>query len=85
MRIQELTNEDLLKLYHTSRKSINTQSESIGIKMMEEEMKNRDIRDCFICGDLATKRLHTAEDRGFFYLCSSEKCKDNLHLSLTVK
>ena len=85
MRIQELTNEDLLKLYQSSRKSINTQSESIGIKMMEEEVKKRNIHECFICEGLATKRLHTAEDRGFFYLCGNEKCKDNLQLSLTVK
>lgn len=85
MRIEDLTDEDLLKLYHTTRKNINTQPESIGVKLMEEEINKRKIHSCFICEGLATKRAHTGEDRGFFYLCSKEKCKENLELSLGIR
>lgn len=78
MRMEELSDKDLLKLYNISKKDINSQSKSIGVKLMEEEIKKRDINSCFVCGDVAVKRVHTAEDRGFLYLCEKVECKTKL-------
>jgi predicted RNA-binding Zn-ribbon protein involved in translation (DUF1610 family) len=76
--MEELSDKDLLKLYNISKKDINSQSKSIGVKLMEEEIKKRDINSCFVCGDVAVKRVHTAEDRGFLYLCEKVECKTKL-------
>ena len=85
MRIEELSNQDLLKLYNTSKQDINSQSKSIGVHLMEEEIHRRKLHTCFVCGGEAVKRMHTGEDRGFFYLCSNQGCSDKLHNTLSTQ
>ena len=82
MRMEELSDKDLLKLYNISKKDINSQSKSIGVKLMEEEIKKRNINSCYVCEGVAIKKVHTAEDRGFFYLCEKVECKTKLETIL---
>lgn len=78
MRLEDLSDKDLVKLHRESKTNIVTQAESIGFQLMVEEMNRRKIYPCLICGGLATRRLHTGQDRGFFHLCGEHSCEKEL-------